>query len=142
MAESSIYPTERAHFTNRLRQINQAYDLGVEQNNYEKQLAGKEYGWSRADLVRRLGQQRAQLPGAYTRRGLSNSGIQQRGLIDFRTQANDSQARLTDANNLKNFGFWMTGDQLARVRDESKAALARQQEALREQRAASLRSVM
>lgn len=137
-----ILPTERAWFTGQQGRIDRAYDLGRQQNRYDRNLATRQYGWDRTDLLKRLAQSRAQIPGTFQRRGLATSGIAQRGLVDFNDERSTALARLAEANGLKTSGYDMVDNQLKRVRDDSTTDLTRQIEALRQLRAEALRPYM
>lgn len=135
-------PTERQWFRGREGQINRAFDLGKQQNRYDRDLSRFQFGWDKSDLLKRLQASRTQIPGQYQRRGLATSGIAQRGLIDFNDERTKALTRLDTANYLKEGGFNMVDSQLQRVRDESLSDLIRQRDALRELRASTIRSVM
>lgn len=141
-SDDRLMPTERQWFRGREGQINRAFDLGKQQNRYDRDLSRFQFGWDKSDLLKRLQASRTQIPGQYQRRGLATSGIAQRGLIDFNDERTKALTRLDTANYLKEGGFNMVDSQLQRVRDESLSDLIRQRDALRELRASTIRSVM
>lgn len=136
-------PTETAWFRGQQGRIERAFDLGRQQNRYDRDLSRYQFGWDKGDLLKRLQGSRSQLPAQFQRRGLmGNSGIYQRGLIDFNDERSKALNRLDVANYLKEAGFNMVDSQLQRVRDESTTDLNRQRDALRQLRAETIRSVM
>lgn len=142
MAAQSITPTEKAWFTGQKNRLSRSYFLGKQQNEYERSVSNNQYTWDRGDLLKKLGDARTKIPGQYNRSGLQNSGMAQRGLIDFNRERYQATARLGQANALKTRGFDLTQSQLSKVRTESTTDLNRQITALRQLRAEALQGVL
>lgn len=108
MAE--LNPEDFNYFRQARRRVDQTYQLGLGQNQYQREVVGNAYGRQRADLVRRFGQMRDRIPGSFARRGMLNSGMHQKAWADFasdrarsyddlRAQRDDQLAGLTLARN-------------------------------------------
>lgn len=83
MAESLLDAESLGHFRSARRRVQDTYDLGTAQNNYQRQVAGSQYGRSLGDLTRQFDQIRTKMPWGAARRGMLNSGLYQRQLGEY-----------------------------------------------------------
>lgn len=129
MAE--LKPIENQWFRSQRNRAKQAYELGTQQNKYEKGLWNKQQTWTRDDLVRQFNRQRETLANPYNRRGMMNSGMYQQGLLRHYQDRGRALDRQSLATLWKNEGFDLAQSQLARVRDDQLADLKDQQDEYR-----------
>lgn len=137
---SDLKPMENQWFTAQQRRAQQAFNLGTQQNDYERRLANTQAQWGQDDLRRTYARQREQFGNSFNRRGMMNSGVYQQSLSRFIDDYNTSQSRLSTGNLFRNEGFDLAGNQLAQVRDSTLSELRDQREAYQRQLAEMLRT--
>lgn len=121
MADPLLNPDELAYFRTTRRRVQDTYGLGAAQNAYQQQTAGNAYARSLGDLTRQYDSMRSKLPWGYAARGVSNSGIAQKGFADL------GQDRIRAFGNLRGGyddqmgGFNLAAQQLAASRTASLA---------------------
>jgi hypothetical protein len=96
---SDFGPEVAAYFSTTRRRVNDTHQMGLSQNQFQREGVKNAYGRSRANLVRQYAQLANRLPGAYNRRGLLNSGIYQRAQADFSKDRQRSYADLLGQRN-------------------------------------------
>lgn len=124
-----LNPEEQNYFDTTQRRVNQTYDMGVSQNQFQRSTAGADYAAKNYLEGVKWGRQYEALPGVYIRRGLGSSGIMQRGVNDFQTDRANAFAEMARAyqNQLSQLA---NGDaQLTSVRDQALGDLEAQKQA-------------
>lgn len=81
-----LNPSDIANFDAQSNALRTTYGRSLAHNTYDKGQADLDYGLGKSALTQKWDAYRQQLPGAYTHRGLGNSGIYQRGLNDYAQQ--------------------------------------------------------
>jgi hypothetical protein len=115
-------------YQGRKDQLANTYQGQLAQTTYNRSMLATNEGLALADLGQSWHESRQQIPGAYGRRGLLNSGIYKKGLGEFaqerqkafdRTKLGYAQQRgqfdVTDQTNLSNYNQGVTGVEYDRV---------------------------
>jgi hypothetical protein len=129
------------YFQTQKRRVNQTYGYGVGQNQWQRDSAKGAYDRSAADLKAQFGQMRSQLPSAYAKGGLLNSGIYARGLDRFQADRTRARGNLLGDYNAQLSGLSLADRQLESVRRNSLDDLSSAAAARRASVAESLRSI-
>ena len=127
MAQRQLYPHEKQWFQAQRSRAKQAFELGSAQSTYERDLSNRQAGWNRGDLIRNYSRQRESFSNPWNKRGMLNSGMYGQALQRYTGDHQRDLQRQGQANQWKNEGFDMAGDQLARVRDEALTELQNQE---------------
>ncbi len=113
---NDLTPDVMADLRIRRRQVNERYNLGTAQMDWQSRQAQLESGRAMRDITEGYGRARERVPYGYASRGLLNSGLYSRGLWDlgkqFANQVTDTQGRLQGTLE----GFNLAKEQLARMR--------------------------
>lgn len=101
------------------QRVNDTYNLGAAQNQYQKNLLQLQYDQSVGDLKRSYAKGFRSLPSQYSRRGLLNSGIYAQGKQDFNTNYNTNLDNMTKMFNQNMGGIDLSNTQLGDVQRSS-----------------------
>jgi hypothetical protein len=130
-AGDDMNPEDFNYFRTQKWRINDSYNLGNDQNNYQRSVANNQYGRSKDDLKRQFTQMRDGLSSGFGKRGLMNSGIWQNRLSKFAEGRTAAYGNLAQQFEDQNRGFAMAESQLRKVQTNSQSDLASQEAARR-----------
>lgn len=140
MADPTLNPEDLNWFASSRRRVNDTYNLGLAQNNYQQSVLGNQFARSLGDTTRQFSRMREKMPWAAARRGLMNSGIWNKQLADFGVDKNAAIANLTGQMNDQKFGLQLAQNQLGQIRGSALLDLNDQEAARRAAIAAALRN--
>ena len=140
MASSLLSPEDINYFATGRRRVNDTYNLGQAQGNYQRDVAAGAFGRAQGNLLSQYAKMRDRLPYGYARRGMLNSGIYQKGLADFAQDKNRAIGDLAGSYAEQTAGFDLAQRQLAQVRQSSLMDLDEQEQSRIAATAAALRA--
>jgi hypothetical protein len=136
---AELDPDSLQFFRSGRRKVDEAYDLGTAQNNYQRQITNSQYQRNLGDLTRQYDKLRTAIPFKYAARGLSNSGLYKEGLTNYGNDRVRAFGNLRGAFDDQNAGFDLADQQLAKVRASAQSDLNEQEQTRMATVAASLR---
>lgn len=138
--KNQLNPEDFNWFASSRRRVNDTFNLGQAQNQYQQSILGNQFARGLGDTTRQFARMREKMPWAAARRGLMNSGIWTKQLADFGVDKNAAVANLTGQFNDQKFGLQLAGQQLGQVRQSALLDLDDQEAARRAAIAAALRN--
>lgn len=114
--QGNLDPQDYNWFRTSNRKINDTYQLGASQNQYQQDSLRNAYARQQGDTARQFTQARSRLPGSFARRGMLNSGAYQRALTDFATARSTANANQLGAFNDQLGGYQLARSQLEQTR--------------------------
>jgi hypothetical protein len=103
------------YFNTAKRRVDQTYKAGLAQNEWQRKAATSAYQRSDGDLRAKFAQARRQLPSAYARAGMLNSGIYARGLDQWQSDKIREQGNLRAGYDQQMAGLSLADRQLAEL---------------------------
>ena len=116
-------------FAAQQRRAQQGYDLGHEQNEYDKSVKVHQNRWANEDLRRRFAEQRQRWGTSHQRRGMWHSGNRSQDFARFLSDQQRMLARQAEGHGYTMEGFQTAESQLAKVRDDALAEIEFQRDA-------------
>ena len=101
------------------QRVNDTFNLGVAQNQYQRDSLQQQYDQGLAGLKRRYAQGFRSLSSPWSRRGLLNSGLYQRGIKDYEDSYNQQLRDAAETFNQSLAGIDLSNQQLKSVKDAS-----------------------
>ena len=128
---ATLKPNETQWFKSQRRRADHAYNLGTQQNKYERLQSERQSNWQREDLARQWHRGRESFANSFNKRGVINSGIYQNALLRRQQDQNKAFQRNSESKLWKGQGYDLAKRQLGDVRTAAKKDLDEQETAYR-----------
>lgn len=139
---ADLSPVDLAAYDQQRQAASSTYGSGLAQLQYQRGVAGQNYGNTQYNLAHQYSLQRAALPGGYARRGLLNSGIYGNAL----SEADQSQSRALSQASLgyqqQLGGYGINEQNLGSTYTNALANIGAAESARRQELAAQLQGIM
>lgn len=137
---SSLDPIGDAWYSTALNRLQQGYQQGLAQNQFNQGLADQNYAERLAAMQQHFNQGFESVPGSFANRGLMNSGVYQHALQNMYSNQAQAVGDLTNQNQMQDQGFGLAGQQLGQTYTSGQGDLALQNQARQGAMASQLRA--
>lgn len=136
---SSLNADDYNYFQTAKRRVNQTYDLGAAQNQYQRNVLDSDYGNQKAQLAWQYDQMKRQIPGRFAKAGTLNSGLYSNAWDTYRANRNFGTGDMVSRYNQSVQGLDLARNQLLSTKDNALTDVL-SQEAARKAAADALRA--
>ena len=114
-----LTPEDFTSFQVQRQRVNDNYNIGTAQNDYQRSGLQLQYDQSVGDMKRAYAMQLRTLPGSFSKRNLLHSGLYEQAKSDFKTNWQAQQNNASQQFQHAKFGMDLAGTQLGDVRTSS-----------------------